>query len=219
MDFLVFVFLFLFLQVVMVVSSDRPPKPNEKIPHKTFEIPYKPGFIEDLMIRPALEENKYKIGWNLLQIQLVMCESLLNSSDTLRELKSFDLIVFGSCIAPCGVLVSQLLGIPSVTIVMGPPNQALSIYHMAPLSVSYVPIRETGFPSKMTFVQRVVNSGIYCVTRVLLDLFFVRSFDALKAKFNIKPDRSFEEGLGDTELVIFVADFALEFPQPLLPGW
>ena len=171
------------------------------------------------MVRPALEENKYKIGWNLLQIQLVMCESLLNSSDTLRELKSFDLIVFGSCIAPCGVLVSQLLGIPSVTIVMGPPNQALSIYHMAPLSVSYVPIRETGFPSKMTFVQRVVNSGIYCVTRVLLDLFFVRSFDALKAKFNIKPDRSFEEGLGDTELVIFVADFALEFPQPLLPGW
>ena len=55
------------------------------------------------MIRPALEENKYKIGWNLLQIQLVMCESLLNSSDTLRELKSFDLIVFDSA-GPCGVL-------------------------------------------------------------------------------------------------------------------
>lgn len=211
-------FLFFFLQVVMVVSSDRQPKPNEKIPHKTFEIPYKAGFIEDLMIRPALEENKYKLGWNLLQIQLVMCESLLNSSDTLREFKSFDLIVFGST-GPCGVLVSQLLGIPSVTIVIGPPNQAISTtYHMVPLPLSYVPIRETGFPSKMTFVQRVVNSGIYSVTRVILDLFFVRSFDALKAKFNIKPERSFEEGLGDTELVIFVVDFALEVPQPLLPG-
>ena len=210
-------FLFL-LQVVMVVSSDRQPKPNEKIPHKTFEIPYKAGFNEDLMIRPALEENKYKLGWNLLQIQLVMCESLLNSNDTLWELKSFDLIVFGST-GPCGVLVSQLLGIPSVTIVIGPPNQAISTtYHMVPLPLSYVPIRETGFPSKMTFVQRVVNSGIYSVTRVILDLFFVRSFDALKAKFNIKPERSFEEGLGDTELVIFVADFALEVPQPLLPG-
>ena len=202
----------------MVVSSDRPPKSNEKIPHKTFDIPYKPGFIEDIMIRPALEENKYKIGWNLLQIQLVMCESLLNSSDTLRELKSFDLIVFDSA-GPCGVLVSQLVDIPTVTIVIGPPNQAISTYHLVPLPASYVPMRETGFPSKMTFVQRIVNLGVYSVTRVLLDLFFVRSFEALKAKFNIKPERSFEEGLGDTELVIFVADFALEFPQPLLPGW
>lgn len=202
----------------MVVSSDRPPTPNERIPHKTFEIPYKPGFIEDLMIRPALEENKYKIGWNLLQVQLVMCESLLNSSDILWEFKSFDLIVFDSS-GPCGILVSQFLDIPSVTVVIGPPNQAISTYHMVPLPVSYVPLRETGLPSKMTFVQRVVNFGMFIVTRFLLDLFVARSFDALKAKFNIKPERSFAEGLGDTELVIFVADFALGFPQPLLPGW
>lgn len=127
---------FCFSQVVMVVSSDRPPTPNERIPHKTFEIPYKPGFIEDLMIRPALEENKYKIGWNLLQVQLVMCESLLNSSDILWEFKSFDLIVFDSS-GPCGILVSQFLDIPSVTVVIGPPNQAISTYHMVPLSVSY----------------------------------------------------------------------------------
>ena len=89
---------------------------------------------------------------------------------------------------------------------------------MVPLPVSYVPMRETGLPSKMTFVQRVANLGVCSVTRVILDLFFARSFDALKAKFNINPGRSFQEGLGDTELVIFVADFALEFPQPLLPG-
>ena len=213
-----FSLLFNFSQVVMVMSSDSPPKPNDKIPHKTFEIPYKPGFIEDLLIRPAIEENKHKIGWNLLQVQLVMCESLLNSSDILRELKSFDLIVF-DFVGACGVLVSQFLDIPSVTIVIGPPNQALSTYHMVPLPLSYVPMHETGFPSKMTFVQRVVNLAMHSVTRVLLDLFFVRSFEALKAKFGIKPERSFEEGVGDTELVIFMADFAMEFPQPLLPGW
>ena len=162
--------------------------------------------------------HRYLIGWNVLDIQLVLCECLLNSSDILQELKSFDLIVFDAS-APCGVLVSQLLDIPSVMInAMGPSNYPLSLYHMVPMPVSYVPMQESGFTSKMTFLQRVVNLGIYCVSRVLLDLFFARSFDVLKAKFNIKPERSFEEGFGDVELVIFSADFALEYPQPRLPG-
>ena len=201
----------------MLVSSDRPTKPNEKIPHKTFQVPYKPSFVEDMLIRPALEENKYKIGWNLNNIQLVMCECLLNSSELLQELKSFDLIVFEST-APCGVLLSQILRIQSAIIVIGPPNYAFSIYHMVPLPLSYVPIRGSGFTSKMTFMQRVANFGMYSLIKVLLDLLYVRPWDALKVKFNIKPERSFQEGFGDAELVIFLADFALEFPQPLLPG-
>jgi len=202
----------------MLVSSERPAKRNEKLPHWTFQIPFGPGYMEKMVIRPALEENRNSIGRNVLDIQLVTCECLLNSSDILQELKSFDLIVFDSC-ALCGVLVSQLLDIPSVIInVMGPPNYPLSLYHMVPMPVSYVPMQETRFTSKMTFLQRVANLGTYCVTRVLLDLFAARSFDALKAKFNIKPERSFEEGFGDAELVIFTADFALEYPQPLLPG-
>ena len=201
----------------MLVSSDRPTKPNEKIPHMTFQVPYKPSFVEDKLIRPALEENKYKVGWNFNNIQLVMCECLLNSSELLQELKSFDLIVYEST-APCGVLLSQILRIQSVIIVVGPPNYGFSIYHMVPLPLSYVPMHGSGFTSKMTFMQRVANFGRYSLIKVLLDLLFVRPWDALKVKFNIKPERSFQEGLGDAELVIFLADFALEFPQPLLPG-
>ena len=202
----------------MLVSSERPAKRNERLPHRTFQIPFGPGYMEKMLIRPALEESRHSIGPNVLDLHLVTCECLLNSSDIFQELKSFDLIVFDST-ALCGVLVSQLLDIPSVMInVMGSPNYPLSLYHMAPMPVSYVPIHESGFTSKMTFLQRAANLGIYCVTRVLLDLFVARSFDTLKAKFNIKPERSFEEGFGDAELVIFSADFALEYPQPLLPG-
>ena len=40
----------------------------------------------------------------------------------------------------------------------------------------------------------------------------------LKIKFNIKPERSFQEAIGDAEMVIITADFALEYPLPLLPG-
>ncbi|XP_078344951.1 2-hydroxyacylsphingosine 1-beta-galactosyltransferase-like [Oculina patagonica] len=204
-------------EVVMLVSSDRPEKPNEKIPHKTYQVPYKPGYIEDMLIRPALEENKYMIGWNMNRIQLVMCECLLNSSELLQELKSFDLILFDST-APCGVLLSQVLDIQTVIIVIGPPNYAFAIYHMVPLPLSYVPMRGSEFTSKMTFMQRVGNVGMYGLIKVLLNLLFVRPWDALKVKFNIKPERNFQEGYGDAEMVIFLADFALEFPQPLLPG-
>ena len=165
----------------MLSSSERPAKRNENIPHRTFQIPFGPGFMEEMVRRPALERNRYSIGWNVLSIQLVLCECLLNSSDILQELKSFDVIVFDSS-APCGVLVSQLLDIPTVLInVMGPPNYPLSLYHMAPMPVSYVPMQESGFTSRMTFLQRDANLGIYCVTRIVLDLFLDRSFDASKA--------------------------------------
>ena len=34
----------------------------------------------------------------------------------------------------------------------------------------------------------------------------------------IKPERSFKEGFGDAELVIFSVAFSFEYSQPLLPG-
>lgn len=70
----------------------------------------------------------------------------------------------------------------------------------------------------MIFVQCVVNLGIYSVIRVIFDFFFVCLFDVLKVKFNIKFERSFEEGFGDIELVIFVVDFVFEVLQFFLLG-
>ena len=202
----------------MLVSSDRPAKPNEKIPHKTFQVPYKAGFVEDLLIRPSLEGGKYTIGWNYLKIQLVMCECLLNNTELLQELKKFDLIVFDAY-APCGVLLSEVLDIPNVMIVIASPNGIFAPYRKSPLPLSYVPMRGSGFPSNMTFIERVRNVLKYCFGRVLMDLFFIRSMDEIKVKFNINPERSYSESFSDSALVIFLADFALEFPQPLLPGW
>ena len=167
----------------MLTSSDRPTQANEKIPQKTFQVPYKSGFVEDVLVRPALEGNKYTAGLNYLNVQLVMFESLLNSSELLQELKNFDLLVFDA-FAPCGVLLSELLNIPNVMVVIGSPNGILTAYHKAPLPLSYVPMRETGFRSNMTFIQRVGNVFKYCFSRVLMDLLFFRTMDKIKVKFN-----------------------------------
>ena len=202
----------------MLVSSDRPIKPNEKIPHKKFQVPYKPGFVEDLLIRPALEGNKYTVGWDFLKVQLVMCECLLNSSALLQELTSFDLLVLDFH-AFCGVLLSEVLDIPNVMVGTGSPNDIMAAYRKAPLPLSYIPMRGSGFPSNMTFLQRVVTLVDYCFVRLLTDLFFIGTMDELKVKFNINPERSYSESYSDSALVLYLTDFALEFPQPLLPGW
>lgn len=202
----------------MLASSDRPAKTNEKIPHKTFQVPYKAGFVEDLLIRPALEGRKYTVGWNYHKIQLVMCECLLNNTELLQELKKFDLIVFDA-FAPCGVLLSEVLDVPNVMVVTGSPNDIFAPYRKSPLPLSYIPMRGSGFPSNMTFIQRVRNVFKYCIGKVLLDVLFIRTMDEIKAKFNINPERSYSESYSDSALVIYLADFALDFPQPLLPGW
>jgi len=147
-----------------------------------------------------------------------MCECLLNNSVLLQELKNFYLLVVDSH-ASCGVLLSEVLNIPNVMVVTGSPNDILTAYRKAPLPLSYVPLRGSGFPSNMTFIQRVRTLVDYCFIRLLMDLLFIRTMDDMKVKFNINPERSYSESFSDSALVLYLADFGLEFPQPLLPGW
>lgn len=64
----------------MVVSSDRHSKVGDTIPHKVFQVPFKQGYLEEKLIRPALEENKRMVGWSAHLLHLTMCECLLNST-------------------------------------------------------------------------------------------------------------------------------------------
>ena len=70
----------------------------------------------------------------------------------------------------------------------------------------------------MTFVERVMNLGAYLGIKLATKLVTGRAMNALKVKYNIKPERDYQEIVGDAEMVIITADFALEYPQPLLPG-
>lgn len=146
-----------------------------------------------------------------------MCEYLLNDTELLQELKGFDLIVYEGA-ALCAVLVGDLLGIPRVVIAPGSPNAIFAPFHMIPTPVSYVPQQLTGFSCNMTFIQRVVNLGAYFAGQLFLNTMFARSVIPLKTKYNITPEISYQEAVAKVELVIILADFALEYPQPLLPG-
>ena len=199
-----------------MVPSTQQIKPGDKVPHKIYHVPLTSDYL-DMLIRLEVERRKFETVKKLPETLAGLWEGALNSTELLSELKGFDLIVYDN-MAFCGPLVGELLGIPIVEIFPSPPNLLLEVYHMAPMPISYVPQLVTGFTDKMTFMERVMNLGTYLVGKLFVSLTYDRIMNGLKVKYNIKPERSFQESIGDTELVIITADFALEYPQPLLPG-
>ena len=118
----------------------------------------------------------------------------------------------------CAALLGELLGVPRVEVFPTAPNFNFGVIHMIPKPISYVPLLFSALSDQMTFLERVSNLEAYLRSQLLMNVKFAGPMNALKTKFNIKPERSFQEALRDVELIIIPADFALEYPQPLLPG-
>ena len=200
----------------MLVSSAQKIKPSEKVPHKIYQVPYKPGFLEDMLLNLQLEGPNLQHFLNMQEKLTGFCEAAVNSTEVLQQLRGFDVIVYDGMLSSCGVLIGEHLDIPRVEIIPASPNADL--FRRIPMPISYVPHILLGFTDKMSFVERMMNLGAYIGGEVVMNLAFSRPMNALKVKYNIKPEKGFGESVNDAELIIITADFALEYPQPLLPG-
>ena len=202
----------------MVSPSTQQIKPNEKIRHIIYQVPFNPDFLDD-WLRLEIEGRNFELFTRTPKIISGLCGGALNSTDMLDELKKYDLIIHFAVIN-CASLVGEFLDIPRVEIFPYPPNNIFNFYHMTPMPSSYVPqfSMKPDLTDKMTFGERVINFVAYLCGKLFLSLVFDRSMNNLKIKYNIKPERSFQEAAGDAELVLITADFALEYPLPLLPG-
>ena len=189
---------------------------GEKIPHKIYQTPYDEAFKEEYVIRKAIEEGWWKLLISLNELGSVMCDLLLNNTELLQDLRNFDLIVYDE-LALCTALVAERLGIPTVVIVPVSPTLPKR-YLMIPSPVSYVPLMMTAFTSKMSFTQRLANLGAYIFSEWAPYFLFAGYLKPVKDKYNISPEMSCFEVFSNFELVIIEADFAFEYPQPLLPG-
>ena len=194
--------------LVKPAPHSEPPITGQKIPHMIFHVPYDQVYAEEFVVKTAMEEGMWKALLNIAKMQSVMCELLLNNTEIIQHLRNFDLIVFER-IFTCALMVGDLLGIPKVVIISGPPNSVEAFFQFkVPCPISYVPSRFSAFTSEMSFTQRLVNFGVHNFYHVLRVL---STRGRLREKYNIGPKK-------DVELVLFLADFALEYPQPLLPG-
>ena len=192
-------------------------KPSERISHKVFQVPYASGTTAESLAKVLIEKGmSFEVMMQMDEMRRVVCNTLLNSTDFLESLRGHDLIIHDTG-ASCSVLLAEYLGIKRIEILPTPPNAPFVVYHKTPLPLSYIPQIMHGYSDKMTFLQRVVNVGSYVGIRILMET-TSKTMNDLKAKYNIRPEISFQEATGEAELVLITADFALEYPQPLLPG-
>ncbi|XP_067018563.1 UDP-glucuronosyltransferase 1-6-like isoform X1 [Acropora muricata] len=203
-------------EVVMVVSSDHMhSRSSEKIPHKVYQVPFERGYLEDMIAKTALKESMVKLFSKVTEYTQTNWDSLLKSKELIEDLRDADLIVYEG-MAFAAILVSELYKIPRVSVFPVIPRPGGFL--MFPSPVSYVPMSFTGFTSKMSFLQRVMNLGAYFALNAVFHFTTVRPLATLKAKYNITPETDIQEALNNDELVIVSSDFALDYPQPLLPG-
>ena len=170
----------------------------------------------DTFIRLIIEKDwlqAMKIGKDFLNSS---CDAVLNSTDFVEELKRFDLLVHDGPLSMCGPLFSERLGIARVEILMAAPIHSLN--PTIPRPISYIAQSVVGFTDKMTFMERVIYLMAYLGSKLVMELAIRGMMNGLKEKYNITPERSYQEAVFDAEMVIIAADFALEYPQPLLPG-
>ena len=202
----------------MVVPSSVKIKSSEKVEHKIYQVPYKSEFFEYGLARIEIEGSKLNYVLKMSEIQVTMCERFLQSTELQEKLKDVDIIVYDSLATCPATMLGEHFNIPRVEILPLPLTASLAFNHMVPMPVSYVPQLITGFSDKMNFMERVMNLVASLGGKIFMDLVYYRPMSALKVKYNINPERSFQEAVGNAELLISTADFALEYAQPLLPG-
>jgi len=148
-----------------------------------------------------------------MEFFITSCRALITHVKLHREeLKEFDLM-FRDTPPECGAIVSEMLGIPRIDI---RPGMTMRLYKDMSV-VSYIPDIFTSNSDKMSFAERVVNLIFHTLTWVTIYQYYAR-FDELRKEFGVKEQRSFEDSLNNVEMVIITGHFALEYPQPILPG-
>ena len=146
------------------------------------------------------------------------CESILMDVSVLNRLREekFDLII-GDLWYICVGIVAQFLEVPFATLL--PASVSMSIMsqiNVCPTNPAYIPDMITGLDTKMNFMDRVKNTLTVSMNTIMNRRMLYR-YDELKIKYNIKPEVSTFNALGEAELWFTNTHFALEFPRPIMP--
>ncbi|EDO35633.1 predicted protein, partial [Nematostella vectensis] len=205
-------------EVTLLVSSIQKIKPTEGITHAVYQAPVDKNYMEQMVshvIQNGVKEIFSKTG--LLGVMPSFCEATLNSTDIIDLMKEFDIMISDTSM-PCGPVLAEYLNITRVDYCPGSPRIPLLYQYHAPTFPSYVPLLLAGNPARMNFLQRVKNTLVYLAGQTMMRLVMFPKYDNIKQRYNINPELSFSESLGRAEMVLFLADHALDYPFPLLPG-
>ena len=219
--------------VTLLVADIFIDQVKRQMPNKTYtvEVYSTPASITpdtfqehiQTLTKHALEGNHLKvlnlIGQGGKSLQPI-CEDTFSNQKLMQKLKdgNFDL-VFAHSIFTCSIVIAQYLNVQYVTVFMAIPPSAFIRQHGSPVNPAYSPELFTGFSDRMSFLQRVLNTGLSFGFWLLGDIPVHGSQGStVKTKYNIKPELSMVDSLARTEIWFIGGHFVLDFPRAFQPN-
>ena len=143
----------------------------------------------------------------LIMLQSLYCDDVLGNKELIEEIRHADLVV-GEILYLCSSLVADKLSLLHVIL----SASTLSTPTAIPLGVP-IPL-----PYELKFVDRVKNVFLWLSMNAFYVFDLCPTFNELKKKHNITPNKSVQETLGRVDMIISQMDFTLEQARPLLPS-
>ncbi|XP_078380886.1 UDP-glucuronosyltransferase 2B31-like [Oculina patagonica] len=206
-------------EVLLIVPSVLSFPPSKTVKHSVVEWPFDADYLEKIIATSSHSRSRLEIILHESRMWedffMTCCRSLISHVlKHQKQLTQFDLM-FGDAIPDCHMLISDLLKLPRIDI---KPAFAMRLHRDLSLT-SYIPEMFCGSNCnyKMSFSERVQNS-FYVLFAATSYKTFCASYNELKTEFNIMPARPFKDSFNMAEMVIIMGHFALEYPQPILPG-
>lgn len=201
----------------MLVPSGLPFPPSKTVKHSTYECPLDKDYMEEITAtnahsRSRLETLQIRKMW--MDLFITFCRSMLvHVKKHQNLLKEFDLMI-GDAPPPCHVIVSELLELPRIGIA---PAYVMR-FGQDLSKASYIPDLFSPNGYNMNFMGRVKNVLYLLLSMSSMKLIVNERYMELKREFDIMPERPFQDSLDMAEMVLIMGHFALEYPQPILPG-
>uniref|UniRef100_UPI004038C9C7 UDP-glucuronosyltransferase 1A6-like n=1 Tax=Callospermophilus lateralis TaxID=76772 RepID=UPI004038C9C7 len=162
-------------------------------------------------------QTEYRNNMVVIDMYFLNCQSLLQDSGTLSFLKGskFDAL-FTDPALPCGVILAEYLGLPSVYLFRGFPCSLEHALGGSPNPVSYIPRCYTQFSAHMTFPQRVANFLVNFLESYLFHCLYSK-YEELASGL-LRREVRLSALYQKDPVWLLRYDFVLEFPRPAMPN-
>ncbi|XP_068089221.1 UDP-glucuronosyltransferase 2A2-like isoform X2 [Hyperolius riggenbachi] len=155
-----------------------------------------------------------------LEIQQFVCNGIVKNKEMLDKLKEekFDVLV-ADPLAPCGELVAEIIGVPFVYSFRFSMANVIERYcGQQPMPFSYVPGVITQFTDRMSFIERLKNTGLFLFQDAVFYTVLSSSWHAYYSEELGRPT-TLCEVMGKAEIWLIRTYWDFEYPRPILPNF
>ncbi|XP_069839223.1 UDP-glucuronosyltransferase 1A1-like isoform X3 [Dendropsophus ebraccatus] len=214
--------------VVLVPESNLHIKASPSYILKTYPVPYTREELKDQMSKsaiylftelPTLKRivKVFERITNISSLVQATCRHLLQNKEVIGYLRgqSFDAALL-SPIFPCGHIIVEYLGLPSVAFMKDLPCGIDQTATQCPTPPSYVPRFFTLYTDHMSFAQRIRNMLLWVFDSFLCK-FLYNDYGRLASEF-LQKEVSMVDLYSKSSIWLLKYDFVFQYTRPVMPN-